>query len=339
MTELAPRRSHKSHQDYQGQAYWVTGPGQSEIRPVAVDRNHLDAAGEIIVETLFSGISRGTESLVFNAEVPESEYLRMRCPFQQGNFPGPVKYGYANVGRVLEGPAELHNRLVFSLFPHQTCFRIPAVAASPLPNGLPPERAILAANMETAVNGLWDAAPRVGDRIAVIGCGVVGCLVAWLASRLPGTRVLAIDPNPVRQPILGELGVSFQTEPDDRDDYDVVIHASGHPAGLETALDMAGLEGRIVEMSWYGERPVNLKLGGPFHARRLSLISSQVGRISPIQAPRWTYGDRMALALELLQANELDCLINSESDFEQLPKRMPDIAAGNTDTLCHRVIY
>ncbi|ENO14338.2 dehydrogenase [Marinobacter nanhaiticus D15-8W] len=293
----------------------------------------------MVVETLYSGISRGTESLVFNDAIPESEYQRMRCPFQEGEFPWPVKYGYANVGRVLEGPAELRNRAVFSLFPHQTCFRIPSSAVTPLPERLPPERAVLAANMETAVNALWDAAPRLGDRIAVIGCGVVGSLVAWLASRVPGTRVLAVDPNTKRESVLRGLGVRCQPQPDARDDYDLVIHASGHPDGLQTALEMAGVEGRIVEMSWFGDQAVSLNLGGAFHSRRLSLISSQVGRVSPIQAPRWSYGDRMALALRLLQADELDHLINSECTFDQLPQRMPEITADTTDILCHRVTY
>lgn len=345
MTDSAPRRdeglnpSRNEHRNYQGNAYWVIGPRQGEIQPVSVERNGLEQSGDIVVEALYSGISRGTESLVFNNAVPESEYQRMRCPFQEGDFPWPVKYGYANVGRVLEGPTELRNRAVFSLFPHQTCFRVPVSAVTPLPDRLPPERAVLAANMETAVNALWDAAPRLGDRIAVIGCGVVGCLVAWLASQVPGARVLAIDPNAQRESVLRGLGVRFQPQPDARDDYDLVIHASGNPEGLEAALEMAGVEGRIVEMSWFGDQAVNLRLGGAFHSRRLSLISSQVGRVSPIQAPRWSYGDRMALALRLLQADELDSLINSECAFDELPQRMPEITAGKVDILCHRVNY
>lgn len=333
MTDAASRRH------YQGKAFWITGRRQGEIRPVSVERDGLTASGDVIVESLYSGISRGTETLVFNASVPESEYARMRCPFQAGDFPFPVKYGYANVGRVLEGPEELRNRVVFSLFPHQSCFRLPLNAVIPLPTALPPERAVLAANMETAVNALWDAAPRIGDRIAVIGCGVVGCLVAWLAQQIPGTRVVAIDPNPARQPVLAALGVRLESRPDSRDDYDVVIHASGHPEGLASALNLAGTEARIVEMSWYGNQPVSLSLGGAFHSRRLSLISSQVGRISPVQAPRWDHGDRMALALRLLADPALDVLINSESAFDALPERMPALTTGSTDILCHRVVY
>ncbi|TBW51549.1 zinc-binding alcohol dehydrogenase [Marinobacter halodurans] len=325
--------------DYQGRAFWVTGYRKGELRPVQVSRQQLSETGDVIVETLYSGISRGTESLVFNGRVPETEYERMRCPFQEGEFPYPVKYGYANVGRVLEGPVSLRNRLVFSLFPHQTCFRIPEAAVVPLPDTVPPERAILAANLETAVNALWDATPRVGDRAVVIGCGVVGCLVAWLLSRIPGTRVQAVDPDPGKAAVLERLGVRWRAESDGRDDHDLVIHASGHPEGLDTALAMAGVEGRIVEMSWYGDRPVPLNLGGAFHSRRLSLIASQVGRIAPAQAPRWSHRDRMALALTLLQAPELDVLINANGDFTELPKAMATVTAPDSGVLCHRVNY
>lgn len=325
--------------DYQGRAFWVTGYRRGELRPVQVSRQQLAETGDVIVETLYSGISRGTESLVFHGRVPESEHARMRCPFQEGDFPYPVKYGYANVGRVLEGPSSLKNRVVFSLFPHQTCFRVPESAVVPLPDALPPERAVLAANMETAVNALWDATPRVGDRVAVIGCGVVGCLVAWMAQRIPGTRVLAIDPDTNKAPILEQLGVHWRAENDGRDDYDLVIHASGHPEGLETALDLAGVEARIVEMSWYGDRPVPLSLGGAFHSRRLSLIASQVGRIAPAQSARWSYRERMALALRLLQAPELDALIHSECRLTDLPSAMASVTAPDSGVLCHRVIY
>ncbi|ROT99602.1 dehydrogenase [Marinobacter sp. R17] len=325
--------------DYQGRAFWVTGYRRGELRPVQVSRQQLAETGDVIVETLYSGISRGTESLVFHGRVPESEHARMRCPFQEGDFPFPVKYGYANVGRVLEGPSSLKNRVVFSLFPHQTCFRVPESAVVPLPEGLPPERAVLAANMETAVNALWDATPRVGDRVAVIGCGVVGCLVAWMARRIPGTRVLAIDPDPDKAAILEQLGVHWRAESDGRDDYDLVIHASGHPDGLETALGLAGVEARIVEMSWYGDRPVPLSLGSAFHSRRLSLIASQVGRIAPVQSARWNHRERMALALKLLQAPELDVLIHSECRLTDLPSAMASVTTADSGVLCHRVIY
>lgn len=318
-------------------AFWARGNGTGKIAP-----GQLDHAGTgqrwVEVETLYSGISRGTEALVFNGQVPESEYQRMRAPFQQGDFPGPVRYGYMNVGRVVAGAPELHGRTVFCLFPHQRHYRVPADAVTVVPDSVPAQRAVLAANLETAINGLWDGAPLVGDRIAVVGCGVVGSLVAWLASRIPGTRVTAVDPDPRRHGILNRLGVEWR-ENGDQDDHDLVFHTSGHPLGLEAALTLAGNEARIVEMSWYGEQVVPASLGKSFHSRRLTLRSSQVGQISPAQAPRWQFGDRMALALSLLQAPELDSLISGESEFETLPELMAELATGPSEALCHRIRY
>lgn len=318
-------------------AFWSLGNRHGEIAAGQVVHD-TDQEPWVEVETLYSAISRGTESLVFNGQVPESEHQRMRAPFQQGEFPGPVRFGYMNVGRVVGGRVDLVGRQVFCLFPHQKRYRVPASMVTPLPDGVPPERAVLAANMETAVNGLWDGGPLVGDRIAVVGCGVVGCLVAWLASRIPGARVTAIDPNPSRQAVLEALGVTWMQSLD-RDDHDLVFHTSGHPAGLDNALALADNEARIIEMSWYGKQAVPASLGGSFHSRRLTLRSSQVGQVSPQQAPRWSHADRMALALSLLAEPALDVLITGESPFSELPAVMQELAAGASDTLCHRIHY
>ncbi|MGM0767408.1 MAG: zinc-dependent alcohol dehydrogenase [Pseudomonadota bacterium] len=324
------------------EAFWVTGPDRGEIRPTDVLTKAAVAASEaatsvVEVETLYSAISRGTEALIYTGRVPPQEYERMRAPFQEGDFPYPVKYGYCNVGKVLSGDKSLTGRTVFSLFPHQRRYRVPASAVIPLPEQVPPERAVLAANMETAVNGLWDAAPRVGDRIAVVGLGVVGLLVAWLASRIPGTRVTAIDVNPARAAVAAALGLHFESR-EQRDDHDLVIHCSGHPEGLNNAMALAGMEARIVEMSWFGSGEAPVALGGAFHSRRLKLISSQVGQVSPEQRPRWAHADRLQLALSLLTDDVLDVLISGETPFEDLPLTMARLA-GSTDELCHRIRY
>ncbi|OAN92191.1 dehydrogenase [Marinobacter sp. EhC06] len=320
-------------------AWWVTGAGKGEIQETPLAEPGVKEQEELVtVQSLYSGISRGTESLVFHGRVPRSEYTAMRAPFQAGDFPWPVKYGYANVGKVTEGPAELVGQTVFCLYPHQNRYRVPASAVTPLPKDLPAERAILAANMETAVNGLWDGAPAVGDRIAVVGLGVVGLLVAWLARRIPGTRVTAIDTNPERHAVAEQLGLTFSSGPG-ADDHDLVIHASGHPSGLETALGLAGQEATIVEMSWYGDQLVPAPLGAAFHPRRMTLKSSQVGQIGPSRVPRWDYRKRLALALELLQDDALDALITGECRFDDLPKSMARILIDGRDTLCHRVVY
>jgi NADPH:quinone reductase-like Zn-dependent oxidoreductase len=315
-------------------AFWVTAPGRGEIRAV-----RLPAArdGDAVVRALYSGISRGTEQLVHAGRVPPSEYGRMRAPFQDGEFPAPVKYGYANVGIIEDGPAELRGRAAFCLYPHQTRYVVPADALHLLPDGLPPARAVLAANLETAINGLWDGAPRLGDRIVVVGGGTVGCLVAWLAARIPGCRVQLVDVNPARERVAAALGVAFAAPDAVEGEADLVVHASGAPEGLASALRLAGPEATVVELSWFGDREVALPLGGAFHARRLTLRSSQVGTLPPAQRPRWTHRRRLELALALLADPALDVLISGESAFATLPATMARLATS--DALCHRIVY
>lgn len=320
----------------QARAFWVAAPGRGEIRSEALS---APSDGEVLVQALYSGISRGTEALVFGGQVPQSEWARMRAPFQAGDFPAPVKYGYASVGRVERGPREVAGRTVFVLHPHQTRFIVPADAVHVLPETVPPARAVLAANLETALNGLWDARPHVGDRIAVVGAGTVGCLVAWLASRIHGCDVELVDINPRRAAVAGALGVRFAEPPAAAREADLVIHASGAPAGLALALELAGIEATIVDLSWYGDQMVPLPLGGAFHARRLTIKSSQVGRVAPSQRPRWDNRRRMQLALTLLGDPALDVLITGESEFEALPDVMARLARSPGDTLCHRIRY
>ncbi len=317
-------------------AFWTLVPGHGVLREESLP---APDAEEVRVRSLFGAVSRGTEALVFQGRVPESEWQRMRAPFQVGDFPGPVKYGYVNVGVVEAGPAELLGREVFCLYPHQDRYVVPAAAVTPLPEGLPPARAVLAANMETAINGCWDAEPRLGDRIAVIGAGVVGALVAWLCAAIPGTRVLLVDVSPGRAELARALGVDFHLADRAPADNDLVIHASGSPEGLRQALSLAGDEARVVEMSWYGDRDVSLPLGEAFHSRRLRLIGSQVGRLPVERTPRWDHRRRLSLALDLLRDPRLDALISGESNFRELPDLMPRLAAAAGEVLCHRLRY
>ena len=320
----------------QARAFWLTAPGRGESRGeelVAPSRN------DVVVQALYSGISRGTEALVFGGHVPRSEWGRMRAPFQAGEFPAPVKYGYSSVGRVVTGPDELTGRTVFVLHPHQTRFIVPTAAVHVVPDEIPPARAVLAANLETALNGVWDARPHVGDRISVLGAGAVGCLAAWLASRIPGCDVELVDIKPRRAAVARALGVRFAEPAAAVDDADLVIHASGAPAGLDLALRVAAVEATIVELSWFGDQAVPLSLGGAFHARRLTIAASQVGRVAPSQRPRWDTRRRMQLALTLLGDPVLDALVTGESDFEELPDVMARLARSPGDALCHRIRY
>ncbi len=320
-------------------ACWIDGPHRAQIRPAALA---TPADGEVQVRALHSGISRGTELLVYRGEVPASEFERMRAPFQEGDFPGPVKYGYASVGRVEQGSGAsqaLVGREVFCLYPHQTRYNVPAAAVHPLPEGVPPARAVLAANMETAVNALWDAAPRIGDRVAVVGAGVLGLLVAWLAARMPGCEVEVIDTNAARAPVAERLGVAFASPDTARPDADLVVHASGSAAGLATSLRLAAFEATVLEMSWHGQHPVTLPLGEAFHSRRLTLRSSQVGHVATAQRARWSHRRRLALALALLRDPALDALITDSAPFADIPAVLQRLAAGAPGTLCHRIDY
>ena len=317
-------------------AFWVTAPGRGEIRHEELG---TPSGSDVVVQALYSGISRGTEALVFGGHVPPSEWGRMRAPFQAGEFPAPVKYGYSSVGRVVGGPDKLTGRTVFVLHPHQTRFIVPAAAVHVVPDGIPPARAVLAASLETALNGVWDARPHVGDRISVVGAGAVGCLAAWLASRMPGCDVELVDINPRRAAVARALGVRFAEPAAAVDEADLVIHASGVPAGLDLALRIAAAEATIVELSWFGDQTVPLSLGAAFHARRLTIRSSQVGQVAPSQRPRWDAGRRMQLALTLLGDPVLDALVTGESEFETLPDVMVQLARSPGDVLCHRIRY
>lgn len=316
-------------------SFWVTGPSRGELREEALA---APAANEVLVQALFSGVSRGTEALVYEGRVPPSEYSRMRCPYQAGEFPAPVKYGYASVGRVLDGAAALRGALVFCLFPHQTAYVVPERAVLRVPEGVPPERAVLAANLETALNAVWDAEPRLGDRISVVGAGVVGCLSAYLLARIPGTEVELVDLDPTRATLARSLGVGFAEPARAASERDLVFHASGHAEGARTALSLAGTDASVIELSWFGAGPVSLPLGEEFHVRRLTLRSSQVGGVSPNARRRFDYRARLELALSLLADPRLDALITEESPFEALPETMARLARA-AGPLCHRIKY
>lgn len=317
-------------------AFWLRSPGEGEIRPVTLPDPGAD---EVVVRTLYSGISRGTETLVFRGGVPENQYAAMRAPFQEGDFPAPVKYGYLNVGVVEQGPPALLGRTVFCLYPHQTRYVVPASAVVPVPDRVPAARAVLAGTVETAVNALWDAAPLLGDRITVVGAGMVGCCVAALLARFPGARIELVDADPARAEVAAALGVDFALPENAAGDRDLVVHASATPAGLARSLELLVPEGEVIELSWYGDREVTLRLGESFHSGRLAIRASQVGTVSPARRARRTYADRLALALDLLRDPAFDALITGESRFDRLPETLAGLAAGTLPALCHLVGY
>ncbi|MFL6081337.1 MAG: zinc-binding alcohol dehydrogenase [Ornithinibacter sp.] len=320
----------------EAQAFWLRAPGTGEIRRVPLPE---PGPGEVLVRALRSGVSRGTETLVFDGRVPASQYERMRAPYQEGDLPGPVKYGYLSVGVVEEGPADLRGRTVFCLYPHQSAYVVPSGAVTVVPEDVPPARAVLAGTVETAVNALWDAAPLLGDRIAVVGAGMVGCCVARLLARFPGTRVTLVDVDPARAEVAAALGVGFAVPADAAGDLDLAVHTSATSAGLQTSLDLLAPEGTVLELSWYGDAETRVSLGGAFHSARLAIRASQVGTVAAARRGRRTTGERLELALELLRDPAFDALLTGESAFEDLPVVMPRLARGDLPALCHSLVY
>lgn len=318
------------------QALWYVAPGQAEIRE---ERLAAPRPGEVRVRALFGALSRGTEALVLAGRVPESEFERMRAPFMGGSFPFPVKYGYATVGRIENGPEEQLGSIVFALHPHQHLFNIPESAIVALPETVLPQRAVLAANMETALNAVWDSAAGPADRIAIVGAGAVGALVAFLCGGLAGAEAMLVDINERRAELAQKLGVRFAKPETAKGDCDLVVHASGTAAGLRTALALAGEEATVLELSWYGDTPVTAPLGGAFHSRRLRLISSQVSQVASSHRPRWTHSRRLAAAVALLADSRLDALLAPMVSFYDLPRRLPDILDARNGVVCQLISY
>jgi threonine dehydrogenase-like Zn-dependent dehydrogenase len=317
-------------------AYWTVGPEQGELRSEELP---VPGPGEALVRTLYSGISKGTELVVHHASVPECVAGAMAAPHQAGDFPYPVKFGYLTVGVVEAGPDGWAGRTVFCLYPHQDRFIVPVGALTVVPDGVPARRAVLTGTVETAVNGLWEAGPRLGDRVAVIGAGLVGGMVAKLLAGFPLARLQLIDVDPAKRAFADALGVDFSHPDDALGDCDIVIHCSASESGLRRSLQLVGDDGDIIEMSWYADRKITLPLGEDFHARRLSLRASQVGMVARARRHRRTNAERLALAVSLLQDPGFDAFLTGSSAFADLPDVVRRLADGTLDALCHVIEY
>jgi NADPH:quinone reductase-like Zn-dependent oxidoreductase len=317
-------------------AIWYAAPGVVEIRSSPLESV---ADGRALVRTAFSGISRGTERLVMSGTVGQSEWERMRAPMQEGAFPFPVKYGYCATGTVEQGPEALRGRTVFCLHPHQDWFTAPVDMLTPVPEAVPARRATLAANMETALNAMWDSGAGVGDRIVIVGAGVLGLLIARLAAGVPGAEVTVVDIAAERRTVVETFGARFAAPDAAPREADVVFHTSVSASGLNVAIDCAGMEATIVELSWYGDRDIPARLGGAFHSRRLRLQSSQVGQVSPGRRPRWSYRRRVEKALSLLADPVLDLLVADEIAFADAPIALPRILAAGAAGLAPVIRY
>jgi 2-desacetyl-2-hydroxyethyl bacteriochlorophyllide A dehydrogenase len=303
-------------------AVWFPRARSVELRTEELSEPGPD---EVRVRAALSAISHGTEMLVYRGEVDAD--LALDLPTLVGGYGFPLKYGYASVGHAIAvGPDVRGVRegdLVFALHPHQDEYVVPQSLVRPLPRGIAPEQGVFLANIETAINVVLDAKPRLGEVVAVFGQGVVGLLVTQLLRR-SGTRVVAVEPSPLRRSFAERCGAEAAIAPGDRAlvreftsgrGADIAIEASGSPSALQEAIDCVAPEGTVVVCSWYGDKPVPLVLGGNFHRGRVRVISSQVGRIDPSLAPRWDRERRMELATELLGDLVLADLITHRIPF------------------------
>lgn len=316
-------------------AYWTVAPGHGEIRG---ERLEPPGPGEVLVRATASGVSRGSELLVHRGGVPASVAARMRAPFQVGDLAGgAVKYGYLSVGVVEDGEPGWVGRRVFCLHPHQDRYVVPVTALTALPDDVPDRRAVLLGTLETAVNALWDGRPLLGDRVAVVGAGMVGACVTALLARMPLGRLEVVEPDEGRGRTAASFGARWVRPEDATPGCDLVLHCSATGEGLQRALELLDDEAEVVELSWHGDRPVTLDLGADFHSRRLRLRASQVSRVSPHRAARGRAG-RMEVALRAAADPALDRLLAGPTPFEELPRLMADLAAG-APGLCHVVTY
>lgn len=311
----------------QTRAVWTTGPRSLELRA-----EHLSPPGphEVLVRTLVSGISQGSEMLVYRGEAPRD--LPLDLPTLAGSFAFPIKYGYALVGRVeAAGSAATGFALgdhVFVHHPHQEAFTVVETMPIRLPRGLDPVLGVFTANLETAVNALLDSTIHLGESVVVFGLGVVGMLIAQLLKRSGAGLVVAVDPLPARRALATVAGIDTVLSNDidisaqvhdltQGRGADLAIEASGHGAALQAAIDCVADEGTVLAVSWYGMKPVTLALGGHFHRGRVQVQSSQVGRVNPELAPRWDRARRTALVQHLLPSLHLAELITHRIPFER----------------------
>lgn len=317
-------------------AYWTTAKEQGELRS---EKIQMPGHGEVLVRALYSGISKGTEMVVHNGAVPPRVAKEMRAPHQEGEFPGPVKFGYLSVGVVEDGPEEWNGQRVFCLNPHQDRYVVPVDSLTRIPDNVPSRRAVLTGTVETAVNALWEAGPRLGDRVAVVGAGLVGGMVATLLRSFPLERLQLVDLDPSKQQFANALGVEFVHPDNAANDCDIVFHCSASQQGLERSLQLVGDEGDVIEVSWYANREVTVPLGEDFHARRLSIKASQVGVVARARRHRRTNADRLNLAVSLLADPVFDAFLTGSSPFAELPAVVKELACGSRDALCHVIEY
>ncbi len=304
-------------------ALWHVDPAHSVLRQQTLGKL---TPGECLVKTRFSMVSLGTERLVCKGGMSPEAYGPMTVPYMQGAFSFPLTYGYSLTGEVIDGPQEWLGERVHAMHPHQDLCVIHSHDLTVVPGNVPLDRAVLASNLETAVNGVWDGQPIMGQRVLVIGYGLIGALIAHLVKPIPGIELHIHDIRGSRKELAIANGHhvwdAAESQPGD---YDLIFHTSASSAGLQFAIDHTREEGRVIEMSWYGNQTVNLDLGASFHYGRNRIISSQVSRIASPALPHFDHHRRKSLIFQLLADDAYHKFLGEGIVFDQSPSFFSDL--------------
>ena len=321
---------------YKTKSYWIDKKNKGYFKFGEISSIN---SNEIVVKTLFSGISYGTEKLVYSGKVPKSQRNLMKCPYQEGDFGNDIKYGYINVGKVVDGDKSYLGNNIFSLYPHQDFYKIPSNEALIIPNKIPLSRCLLIPNLETAINAVWDTLPSAGDRILVIGAGIVGLLTAYLINKIPGVNLFIVDKDPSKRKITKKLGINFLDAIPKKFDARFIYECTGDHRILNSLKNNITVNSTICVLSWYGDKKSDIALGENFFSKRAKLIMSQVSKISPARYDL-NNQDRRKIALDILDAsNDLDHLIEKKYvNFNHLDKFFSN-RKNHNNFLCKVVKY
>jgi len=291
------------------------------------------------IQSHFSLISTGTERLVACGEVPGSVHDDMKVPYMEGAFPFPIKYGYSLVGKVITEGHSMTGKLVHAMHPHQDFCLINESDLFEIHSNIPAQRATLASNLETALTAVWDAQVNIGDRVLIVGFGLIGSLIARLLSFIPAIYFQIIEIDKERIQHAEKLGFPVSAILRKHSKFDIAFHTSATAEGLQTCIDGVGLEGKIIELSWYGKKPVKINMGGSFHSQRKQIISSQVGKLPSKYNARWDMKRRKKVVFELLENALFDQQITHFIKFVDTPTFFADLRAGKAKGLAYCIEY
>ncbi|MEN0004557.1 MAG: zinc-binding alcohol dehydrogenase [Bacteroidota bacterium] len=322
-----------AHQSTHSNALWHLSSSTSSLLSSAIP---APKEGQCLVKSEFSLISLGTERLVASGAVPVDLHQNMRVPYMEGSFELPVKYGYSLVGQVVTQGYPLSGKKVHLMHPHQSYCIVEAEALTLIPEKVPIRRAVLASNLETAVNAVWDSQVQIGDRVLVVGFGMIGALTALLLQQIAGVEVYIAERLPQRRALAQQLDFQLLAE---ETDFDITFHTSSSSSGLQMAIDRLGYEGTSVELSWYGTKEVSMQLGASFHQQRKRLIASQVGQVPGSKQNRWDYRRRKQLVFQLLQQEKFDQLLTHEISLSEAPALFGKLREGTLEGIGWTIKY